>query len=40
MTEKTRKNQDTEKYLEMYVDDDGALHDDEDDVEIEIRLVN
>lgn len=40
MTEKTRKNEDTEKYLEMYVDDDGSFRDDEDDVGVEIRLAN
>jgi len=40
MTEKARaKNRDTEKYLEMYVDDDGGFSDD-DDVDIEIRLAN
>jgi hypothetical protein len=40
MTEKIQKNEDTKKYLEMYVNDDGGFRDDEDDVEVEIRLAN
>jgi hypothetical protein len=43
MTEKpSSKNRDTEKYLEMYVDDDGGLRDDEKEQgpEVEIEVAD
>ena len=41
MTENVKsKNQDNEKYLEMYVDDDGGLRDEEDDEGVRMELAN
>ncbi|MFP4188633.1 MAG: hypothetical protein ACLFR5_04390 [Halobacteriales archaeon] len=41
MIEKKSNSRDKEKYLEMYVDDQGRLRDeDEEDDEIEVRIVD
>lgn len=38
MKENDSNSQDKEKYLEMYVDDEGGLREDEEDTGLEIEI--